>query len=162
MNAALVTRRRGVGTVSAARGDARWTPPRVVVVVVAAERRRRRARDARRGRGVDDERDDDEYECERSDDDDDDEYDEHDVRREIGALFVVFSFHVARARERRRGRARRAACGVRVRRVRETDDAVRRETLQRHGARWRWMGRRDVFSVCGDISKLAHDERGGD
>ena len=135
---------------------------RARVVVVVPERR---ARGVGKACGVADERDiafneHDEYEYEYEYDD---EYGEYgDAGRAFGALFVVFSFHVARARERRRGRARRAACGVRVRRVRETDDAVRRETLQRHGARWRWMGRRDVFSVCGDISKLAHDERGGD
>lgn len=130
---------------------------RACAVVVVPERR---ARGVRKACGVSDERDiafneHDEYEYEYEYDDDD-EY--GDAGRAIGALFVVFSFHVARSREWRERRAR----GVRVRRVRETDDAVRSETLQRDGARRRWMGRCEVFSVCGDISELAHDERGGD
>ena len=126
---------------------------RARVVVVVPERR---ARGVGKACGVADERDiafneHDEYEYEY-----DDEY--GDAGRALGALFVVISFHVARSREWRERRAR----GVRVRRVRETYDAVRSETLQRDGARRRWMGRYEVFSVCGDICELAHDERGGD
>ena len=126
---------------------------RARVVVVVPERR---ARGVGKACGVADERDiafneHDEYEYEY-----DDEY--GDAGRALGALFVVLSFHVARSREWRERRAR----GVRVRRVRETYDAVRSETLQRDGARRRWMGRYEVFSVCGDICELAHDERGGD
>lgn len=126
------------------------------VVVIVPERR---ARGVGKACGVADERDiafneHDEYEYEY-----DDEYGEYgDAGRAFGALFVVFSFHVARSREWRERWAR----GVRVRRVRETDDAVRSETLQRDGARRRWMGRCEVSSVCGNISELAHDERGGD
>ena len=126
---------------------------RARVVVVVPERR---ARGVGKACGVSDERDiafneHDEYEYEY-----DDEY--GDAGRALGALFVVLSFHVARSREWRERRAR----GVRVRRVRETYDAVRSETLQRDGARRRWMGRYEVFSVCGNICELAHDERGGD
>ena len=124
---------------------------RVVVIVP-----KRRARGVGKACGVADERDialneHDEYEYEY-----DDEY--GDAGRALGALFVVLSFHVARSREWRERWAR----GVRVRRVRETYDAVRSETLQRDGARRRWMGRCEVSSVCGNISELAHDERGGD